>query len=141
MWFNLDAKISLKDSQTIDEIDNYLKDDDADKTPEDEMTSQKPEDSVFGKFEKPAESENTDGLFIKHSKSCILPGQAFGDFSKLLNTKYTPCYAVVESDTAKYLQLDKKHVSSLVKKMSILLSSNDFDFSKMSSIARSRLGG
>jgi hypothetical protein len=47
------------------------------------MASQKPEDSVFGKFNKPTESENTDGLFVSISKSCILPGQAFGDFSKL----------------------------------------------------------
>ena len=81
--------------------------------------------------------------------SIVNAGEAFGDFSKIIDKKYIPWYAIIESDSAKILQFERKHVDSLVRKLAI---SAKFDglikfitsvipsFAKMSAIARDRMG-
>ena len=93
--------------------------------------------------------DDDNDLFQTISKNIVNEGEAFGDFSKIIDKKFINCYAIVESDNAKILQFDRKHVDSLVKK---LASSAKFDglikfitsvipsFAKMSAIARDRMG-
>ena len=82
-------------------------------------------------------------------KSEVNVGEAFGDFSKLIDTNFVPSYAIVESESAKILWLDREHVIALAKKLAI---SAKFDglikfitsvipsFSRMSSLAKDRMG-
>ena len=96
------------------------------------------------------EKEGHDDVFHSYAKQFVESWEGFGDFSKItLDKKYTPYYAVVESEKAKILQLDRWHVTNLVKKLE---SSAKFEglikfitsvipqFSKMSAIARDRMG-
>lgn len=73
--------------------------------------SAEPEDNF------PGTEDNTtqEDIFNSKSKSTIEPGDGFGDFSKITEKKYIPCYAIVESDSAKLLKLNRNDVDNLGK--------------------------
>jgi len=60
------------------------------------------------------EKEGQDDIFNSYAKQIVEPGEGFGDFSQINEVKYSPCYAIVDSNKAKILQLDRKNVDNLV---------------------------
>lgn len=65
--------------------------------------------------QKPDENADQDDIFNSLSKITVEPGESFGDFSKITEKKYNPCYAVVVSERAKLLQLNRNDVDNLGK--------------------------
>jgi len=109
------------------------------------------DDGILDNILEDTTDENNDDLFNSMVKSTVESGECFGDFTQICEgTKFIPYYAVVESESVKMLHLSKKHVSNLVKKLETIkkfegliqfITSVIPSFSKMSSIARSRIGG
>ena len=109
------------------------------------------DDGILDNILEDTTDENNDDLFNSVVKSTVESGECFGDFTQICEgTKFIPYYAVVESESVKMLHLSKKHVSNLVKKLETIkkfegliqfITSVIPSFSKMSSIARSRIGG